>query len=75
MLAMLSTLLFIATIWMLGAVALRMAEESGGKIVAALKGQSGLSASQFSAVPVRIRSRAAVQQRTVRVTPKQRAAA
>ncbi|QIK77563.1 hypothetical protein G7077_00125 [Sphingomonas piscis] len=75
MLAVLSTLVCVATLWMIGAVALRMAEESGGKVLAALRGQSGLAEPTFTAVPVRVRSRAVVQQRPVRVTPKQRAVA
>jgi hypothetical protein len=75
MLAVLSTLAFVATLWLVAVVVLRMIEESGGKIVAALKGQSPLAASQFTAVPVRVRSRGATQQPPVRVRAKQRAAA
>lgn len=75
MLAVLSTLAFVATLWLVGVVAFRTIEESGGKILAALKGQSPLASAQFTAVPVRVRSRGATQQAPVRVQPRQRAAA
>lgn len=75
MLAVLSTVAFVGTLWLVGLVAFRMIEESGGKIVAALKGQSALGSQQFRAVPVRVRSRAVTQQRPLRAQPRQRAAA
>ena len=75
MLAVLSTLAFVATLWLVGMVAFRMIEENGGKIIAALKGQSPLAFSQFTPVAVRVRMRGATQQRPVRVQPRQRAAA
>lgn len=75
MLAVLSTLAFVGTLWLVGFTAFRMIEESGGKIAAALKGQSALASSQFTSVPVRVRSRGVTQQRPIRVQPKQRAAA
>ena len=75
MIAVLSTLMFAGVFLMIAAVALRMAEESGGKILAALKGQPVRSAPEYAAAPMRVRSRATVQQKVVRVTPRQRAAA
>ena len=39
MIAALATLAFLATLWLLVVVGAAMLEESGGKIVAALKGQ------------------------------------
>ena len=75
MLAVLSTLAFVGSLWLVGVVALRMIEESGGKILAALKGRSPLASSHFAPVAVRVRSRGITQQRPIRVRPKQRAAA
>jgi len=43
MIAALATVLFLATLWFLGALALATVEQSGGKILAALKGQSLLA--------------------------------
>ena len=43
MIAALATVLFLATLWFLGALAVATAEQSGGKILAALKGQSLLA--------------------------------
>jgi hypothetical protein len=75
MLAVLSTLAFVGTLWLVGLIAFRMSEESGGKIMAALKGESILASPRFSTVAVRVRSRGVTQQRPVRVQPKQRAVA
>jgi hypothetical protein len=43
MIAALATLVFLATLWLLGALALATVEQSGGKIFAALRGQSILA--------------------------------
>ena len=43
MIAALATILFLATLWSLGALALATAEQSGAKILAPLKGQSLLA--------------------------------
>jgi hypothetical protein len=76
MLAVLSTLAFLATLWLVTMIALRMAEESGGKILAALKGQSPLSITvQQAQVPVRARYRSSTQARPVRVRARLNAAA
>ena len=74
MLAVLSTLAVLALLWLLATVAYAMFSESGGKILAALKGQSFASVS-MAAVPVRVRGRAATQSRPVRARPRLRAVA
>jgi len=76
MLAVFSTLASLATLWLLAAVALRMIEESGGKVLAALKGQASFASAPLQApVPVRVRYRSATQAHPVRARPKLRAAA
>ena len=76
MLAILSTLAFLATLWLVTIVALRMIEESGGKVVAALKGQSALPVTvQQAQVPARARYRSSMQARPVRARPRLNAAA
>jgi len=75
MLAAFATAAFLATIWLIGAVALQMTSESGGKILAALKGQSVLTIPAVEArVVVRVSQRPR-QQRALRVQPQWRAAA
>ena len=76
MLAVLSTLAFLATIWLAATTLLRMAEESGGKILAALKGNSALSVTvQRAQVPVRARYRSSTLIRPVRAKARLNAAA
>lgn len=76
MIAALATLAFLATIWLLFVLAAQILADSKGKIVAALKGQSQLATPLFQApVPVRVSQRSISQQRTLRATPKLRAAA
>lgn len=76
MIAALATLVFLATIWLLVVLAAQMLGESGGKIVAALKGQSLLATPVVRApVPVRVSQRSVRQQRPISVRPKLRAAA
>ena len=70
MLAALSTLFFLATIWLVVAVGAAMLEESGAKIAAALKGQTRQQALNSPRVRIRMRSRPAM-----RAAPPLRAAA
>jgi hypothetical protein len=76
MIAAFATLAFLATIWLLGLIVAQTVEESGGKIVAALRGRSPLATPVFQApVPVRVSQRSVRQQASVRAQPKLRAAA
>jgi hypothetical protein len=75
MLAIGSTLVFLATIWLVAVVALRMIEQSGSRILAALKGHAPVEIGRPALVPVRVRYRAATQVRPVHARPKLRAAA
>jgi len=68
----LATLVFLVTLWMLALVGAEMLEESGGKILAALKGRSTEPAVRTVAVRVRHAPR---HQRPLRASPKLRAAA
>ena len=75
MIAALATILFLAILWFLGAVALATAEQSGANILAALKGQSLLATAPIVQpiswkVSPRVRST-----RPMRVRPTLRAAA
>ena len=73
MIAALSTLAFLATLWLLVVVGAAILEESGARIVAALKGQSPRPRSSgFAPARVRVRSRVAMP---LRVRPRRRAAA
>ena len=72
MTAALGTLVFLTALWLLVVVGAAVLEESGAKILAALKGKS--AAPQLSLAAVRGRSRARVQQPR-RVPAKWRAAA
>ncbi len=75
MLAALATAAFLATLWMIGIVAVSMFTESGVKIAAALKGRSLLAtAPTETPVAVRISLRSRLP-RPVRVQPQLRAAA
>ena len=74
MLAVLSTVAVLALLWLLASVALGMIGESGGKIVAALKGKSFASIST-APVPVRVRGRGAMLARPIRARARMRAAA
>jgi hypothetical protein len=71
MIAALGTLVFLVTLWMLVVVGAAVLEESGAKIAAALKGKL---LTRQSVAPVRLRTRARVQQ-TMRATARWRAAA
>jgi hypothetical protein len=70
MLAVLSTLVSLAVIWLVVAVGAAMLEESGAKIAAALKGRPAQPPAMQSRVRIRVRSRPAM-----RATPHLRAAA
>lgn len=71
MTAALGTLVFLVTLWMLVVVGAAVLEESGGKIAAALRGKP--VSRQFIA-PVRVRTRARIQQ-PMRASVRWRAAA
>ena len=72
MIAAVGTLVFLATLWLLVVVGAAVLEESGAKIVAALKGDCAQP--PFASVRVRVRSRPRVPQ-LVRVSATWRAAA
>jgi hypothetical protein len=75
MLPALATLATLVTLWMVVVIAARMLDESGSKIVAALKGQSLLATERrLAPVPVRVSQRSRGQQ-VVQAKPKLRAAA
>jgi hypothetical protein len=71
MIAPLGTLAFLATLWLLVVVGASVLEESGARIVAALKGKP---AARQAAVPVRVRGRGRFQQ-PMRAKPRWRDAA
>lgn len=71
MIAALSTLLFLATIWLLVVVGAAILEESGARIAAALKGNLPR---QRVTIPVRVRARSRLQQ-PMRANARWRAAA
>ena len=70
MLAALSTLPFLATLWLLVVLGARILEESGAKIAAALKGES-----PRRQMPVSIRVRMRSRPQPKRAEPRLRAAA
>lgn len=77
MIAPLATLAFLATLWLVVRIALDMADGSGAKMLAALRGQSMLALPPQSVKPISVRfqPRAIVVRRPVRVQPEWRAAA
>ncbi len=75
MIAAFATLAFLASLWLCVVVAATMIEESGGKMLAALRGQSLLATVPVSApARVRVSSRSRLQ-RPVHAQPRLRAAA
>ena len=75
MLAAFATVAFLATLWMIGVVAVSMLADSGAKILAALGERSLLAAARAEApVSVRVSQRSRLQ-RPVRAQPQLRAAA
>ena len=73
MIAAFGTLAFLGTLWMLVVVGAAVLEESGAKIVAALKGEP-VRKSSLRLAPVRMRNRLRLQ-RPMRVAATLRAAA
>ena len=73
MIAAFGTLAFLGTLWMLVVVGAAVLEESGAKIVAALKGEP-VRKSSLRLAPVRMRNRLRLQ-RPMRVAATSRAAA
>ena len=75
MFAAIASAVFLATLWMLGVVAFRTFAESGGKILAALKGRSILAAPPLDTrIAVRVSQRSR-QQPALRARPQWRVAA
>lgn len=75
MIAPLATLAFLATLWLVVTIVAEMLGQSGGKIVAALKGRSVLAtAPSIRPVAARVSQRARVA-RQLRVRPRLLAAA
>ena len=72
MTAALVTLVFLATLWMLIAVGAAVLEQSGGKILAALKGRS---TAIVATRPVRVRFQRYRPDRPLRASARLRAAA
>lgn len=77
MLAPFATLAFLATIWLVARVALEMADETGAKVLAAIRGHSLMAQPPQSVRPVTVRyqPRAGSVRRPVHVQPEWRAAA
>jgi hypothetical protein len=71
MIAAFGTLAFLATLWLLVVVGAAVLEESGAKIVAALKGKA---APQTLLVPIRLQTRQRIR-RPMRASAEWRAAA
>ena len=74
MIAALATLTFLATLWLLAVVGATVLEESGGKIAAALKGQSSAQPAALPAYTSRLRARPRVRT-PLRAQPRLRDAA
>ena len=75
MIAAFATLAFLATLWLTVVTAARLLEESGGKIIAALKGCSPLAVAPAAvSPPIRISARQRARM-PVRARPQLRAAA
>lgn len=77
MLAPLATLAFLATLWCVARIVLEMADGSGARILAAVRGKSMLAVPPQSVRPlsVRFQARAESVRRPVRARPEWRAAA
>ena len=77
MLAPLATLAFLATLWLVARIALELADDSGARIVAALRGRSMLACPPQSVRPISVRfqPRAESARRPMRARPEWRAAA
>ena len=77
MIAPLATLAFLAALWLVARIALDVADGSGAKVLAALRGQSMLALPPQSVRPlsVRFQPRAELVRRPLRAQPEWRAAA
>ena len=77
MIAPFATLAFLITLWLVAKVALELADGSGARILAALRGQSMLAYPPQSVRPISVRfqPRAVVVRRPLRAQPEWRAAA
>ena len=77
MIAPLATLAFLVTFWLVARIALELADGSGAKMLAALRGQSmlALPPQTLKPISVRFQPRAVEVRRPVRVQPEWRAAA
>ena len=76
MIAPLATLAFLVTLWLVARIALELADGSGAKILAALRGQSMLAVPPQSLRPISVRFQPrAVVVRHPRAQPEWRAAA
>lgn len=77
MLAPLATIAFLATLWLVVRVVIEAINESGSKVVAALRGQSMIARPPQSVRPITVRfqPRAGLVRRPVHVQPEWRAAA
>ena len=77
MIAPLATLAFLATLWLVVRVTLEIADGSGAKVLAALRGQSMLAQPPQSVRPISVRfqPRAGSVRRSVHASPEWRAAA
>lgn len=77
MLAPLVTLAFLTTLWMVARIALELADGTGSRIIAALKGRSVIARPPQSArlVTVRVQQRPEPVRRRVSARPEWRAAA
>lgn len=75
MIAALATLAFLATMWLLVVVTAATLQQSGGKIRAALKGQSIQVPVQTATFRIRYPLRSTARAKVIRATPRLRAAA
>ena len=77
MLAPLATLAFLATLWLVARIALELTDETGAKVLAALRGQSmnALPPQSVRPISVRFQPRAGSVRRPLHVQPEWRAAA
>ena len=77
MIAAIATIAFLVTLWLVVRLALDIAEGSGARILAALRGQSMLALPPQSVRPISVRfqPRAVVGRRPLRAQPEWRAAA
>ncbi|MEO6432563.1 MAG: hypothetical protein ABIO29_01105 [Sphingomicrobium sp.] len=75
MTAALGTLAFLTTVWMLVVVTAMVLEQSGGKILAALKGHVAVAPVRSATIRIRYGSHSARAAQPIRATARLRAAA